>query len=85
MAFAFLLGLSMDDDLFIHTCICEEYDLNGSAEQAVVVGIGRTGRLVTSDALILCLAFGSLASGPETAPAPSRSPSRRRPRCARRR
>lgn len=33
---------------------------------AVVRGIGRTGRLVTSAALILFLAFVSLASGPET-------------------
>jgi len=32
----------------------------------VVRGIGRTGRLVTSAALILFLAFMSLASGPET-------------------
>jgi RND superfamily putative drug exporter len=33
--------------------------------QAVITGIGRTGRLVTSAALILFLAFVSLASGPE--------------------
>jgi RND superfamily putative drug exporter len=32
----------------------------------VVRGIGRTGRLVTSAALILFLAFISMASGPET-------------------
>jgi putative drug exporter of the RND superfamily len=32
----------------------------------VVRGIGRTGRLVTSAALILFLAFVSMASGPET-------------------
>jgi putative drug exporter of the RND superfamily len=31
-----------------------------------VQGIGRTGRLVTSAALILFLAFTSMASGPET-------------------
>ena len=44
----------------------EEYDKTGSTDTAVVRGIGRTGRLVTSAALILFLAFASLASGPET-------------------
>jgi RND superfamily putative drug exporter len=44
----------------------EEYDRTGSTETAVVQGIGRTGRLVTSAALILFLAFTSMASGPET-------------------
>src|SRR5205809_5599661 len=44
----------------------EEYDATGSTDTAVVRGIGRTGRLVTSAALILFLAFAALASGPET-------------------
>jgi len=44
----------------------EEYDATGSTDTAVIRGIGRTGRLVTSAALILFLAFVSLASGPET-------------------
>ena len=38
----------------------------GDTRAAVVRGIGRTGRLVTSAAVILFLAFVSLASGPET-------------------
>jgi RND superfamily putative drug exporter len=66
MAFAFLFGLSMDYEVFILARMREEYDVTGSTEQAIVVGIGRTGRLVTSAALILFLAFSSLASGPET-------------------
>ena len=44
----------------------EEYDSTHSTQTAVVRGIGRTGRLVTSAAIILFLAFTSLASGPET-------------------
>jgi RND superfamily putative drug exporter len=44
----------------------EAYDRTGSTESAVVEGIGRTGRLVTSAALILFLAFVALASGPGT-------------------
>ena len=66
MVFAFLFGLSMDYEVFILARMREEYDNSGSTDTAVVRGIGRTGRLVTSAALILFLAFTSLASGPET-------------------
>jgi RND superfamily putative drug exporter len=64
--FAFLFGLSMDYEVFILSRMREEYDRTGSTSVAVVQGIGRTGRLVTSAALILFLAFISMASGPET-------------------
>ena len=66
MVFAFLFGLSMDYEVFILARMREEYDRTGSTREAVVHGIGRTGRLVTSAALILFLAFISLASGPQT-------------------
>jgi RND superfamily putative drug exporter len=66
MVFAFLFGLSMDYEVFILSRMREEYDATGSTDTAVIRGIGRTGRLVTSAALILFLAFVSLASGPET-------------------
>jgi RND superfamily putative drug exporter len=67
LAFAFLFGLSMDYEVFILSRIREEYDATGSTEEAVVRGIGRTGRLVTSAALILFLAFLALSATPETA------------------
>ncbi len=66
MVFAFLFGLSMDYEVFILSRMREEYDATGVTDTAVVRGIARTGRLVTSAALILFLAFVSLASGPET-------------------
>jgi putative drug exporter of the RND superfamily len=66
MVFAFLFGLSMDYEVFILSRMREEYDRTGSTETAVVQGIGRTGRLVTSAALILFLSFVSMGSGPET-------------------
>jgi RND superfamily putative drug exporter len=66
MVFAFLFGLSMDYEVFILARMREEYDNTGSTRTAVVRGIGRTGRLVTSAALILFLAFTSMASAPET-------------------
>jgi putative drug exporter of the RND superfamily len=66
MTFAFLFGLSMDYEVFILTRIREAHDRLGSTTQAIVEGLGRTGRLVTSAALILCLAFASLTISPET-------------------
>jgi RND superfamily putative drug exporter len=66
IVFAFLFGLSMDYEVFILARMREEYDRTGSTHQAVVQGIGRTGRLVTCAALILFLSFASMASGPET-------------------
>jgi len=64
--FAFLFGLSMDYEVFILARMREEYDATGSTSEAVVIGLGRTGRLVTSAALILFFAFSALASGPGT-------------------
>jgi RND superfamily putative drug exporter len=66
MVFAFLFGLSMDYEVFILARVREEYDRTGSTNIAIVEGLGRTGRLVTSAALILFLAFASLASAPNT-------------------
>ena len=64
--FAFLFGLSMDYQVFIISRMREAYDRTGSTETAVVEGIGRTGRLVTSAALILGLAFVALSASPGT-------------------
>jgi putative drug exporter of the RND superfamily len=66
MVFAFLFGLSMDYEVFILTRIREQYDATGSARDAVVVGLGRTGRLVTGAAAILMLSFVSMSTGPMT-------------------
>jgi RND superfamily putative drug exporter len=64
--FAFLFGLSMDYEVFILARMREEYDATGDTKAAVVTGLGRTGRLVTSAALILFFAFAALASSPGT-------------------
>ncbi len=66
MVFAFLFGLSMDYEVFILSRMREEYDRTGSTDAAVSQGIGHTGRLVTSAALILTLAFVALAAIPMT-------------------
>ncbi|WP_248582847.1 MMPL family transporter [Nocardioides sp. InS609-2] len=66
LIFAFLFGLSMDYEVFILARMREEYDRTGDTGMAVITGIGRTGRLVTSAALILFFAFSALASSPGT-------------------
>jgi RND superfamily putative drug exporter len=62
--FAFLFGLSMDYEVFILSRMREAYDEHGDTAQAVVDGISRTGRLVTSAALILFLSFVALSTVP---------------------
>jgi len=64
--FAFLFGLSMDYEVFLLSRIREAHDHGATTNGAVVEGLGRTGRLITCAALILFLAFASLASAPVT-------------------
>jgi RND superfamily putative drug exporter len=66
VVFAFLFGISMDYQVFILSRMREAFDRTGSTGAAVVEGIGRTGRLVTSAALILGLAFVAMSAGPGT-------------------
>ncbi len=63
-AFSFLFGLSMDYELFILSRIREGHDTGLSTADATVRGITFTGRLVTSAALILFLAFIALSTVP---------------------
>jgi putative drug exporter of the RND superfamily len=64
MIFAFLYGLSMDYEVFIVTRIREAYDETKDTAKAVSLGLARTGKLVTSAALVLVFAFFSLSTGP---------------------
>jgi len=64
MIFAFLYGLSMDYEVFIVRRIREAYDETGDTKKAVSYGLARTGKLVTSAALVLVFAFFSLSTGP---------------------
>jgi RND superfamily putative drug exporter len=66
MIFAFLFGLSMDYEVFMLTRMREAYDETGSTTEAVRLGLMRTGKLVTSAALVLMFAFFSLSTGPGT-------------------
>jgi RND superfamily putative drug exporter len=64
MIFAFLFGLSMDYEVFMLSRMREAYDETGSTVKAIELGLARTGKLVTSGALILALTFLVLSSTP---------------------
>ncbi|MFJ4900813.1 MMPL family transporter [Streptomyces sp. NPDC088727] len=64
--FAFLFGLSMDYEVFLLSRIREEHDAGADTDTATVRGVARTGRLVSSAALILFLAFVALSRVPTT-------------------
>jgi RND superfamily putative drug exporter len=64
MIFAFLFGLSMDYEVFMLSRMREAYDETGSTDRAIELGLARTGKLVTSGALILMFAFLVLSTTP---------------------
>src|SRR5438270_2186147 len=64
MIFAFLFGLSLDYEVFMLSRMREAYDETGSTHTAIELGLARTGKLVTSGALILAMAFLVRASTP---------------------
>jgi trehalose monomycolate/heme transporter len=59
--FAALFGLSMDYEVFLLSRIREEYAAGRSNGAAVAVGMARTGRIITSAALIMVVVIGTLA------------------------
>jgi RND superfamily putative drug exporter len=64
MIFAFLYGLSMDYEVFMLSRMREIYDETGDTVTAISLGLARTGKLVTSAALVLMFAFFVLSSSP---------------------
>jgi putative drug exporter of the RND superfamily len=54
----------MDYEVFMLTRMREEYDESHNTARAVELGLARTGKLVTSAALVLMFAFFVLSSGP---------------------
>lgn len=59
--FCVLFGLSMDYEVFMLSRIKESYDSLGDNRAAIAVGLERTGRIVTSAALIIVVVAGSFA------------------------
>jgi RND superfamily putative drug exporter len=63
MLFAMLFGLSMDYEVFLVSRMREEWDGGATNEEAVVLGLTKTGRLVTAAGLIMFAAFMGLVAG----------------------
>jgi len=63
MLFAMLFGLSMDYEVFLVSRMREEWDAGASNEESVVVGLEKTGRLVTAAGLIMFAAFMGFVAG----------------------
>jgi RND superfamily putative drug exporter len=63
MLFAMLFGLSMDYEVFLVSRIREEWERTGSNELAVMLGLAKTGRIVTAAGLIMFAAFMGFVAG----------------------
>ncbi len=59
--FCVLFGLSMDYEVFLLSRMKEVWDLTGDNQEAVARGLERSGRIVTSAALIVVVVAGSFA------------------------
>ena len=62
LLFAVSFGLSTDYGVFLLTRIKEARDNGASDDEAVAIGIERTGRIVTAAALLLAVALGALVT-----------------------
>jgi RND superfamily putative drug exporter len=61
--FALLFGLSMDYEVFLLSRIRERWLTDGDTGKSVVFGLGRTGRLISSAAAIMVVAFSGFVLG----------------------
>jgi len=59
--FAVIFGLATDYAVLVMARIKERYDLGDSNEEAVAIGIGRTGRVITAAALAIAVVFLAFA------------------------
>jgi RND superfamily putative drug exporter len=56
---AILFGLSMDYEVFLLSRVREQWDLTGDNDLAVATGVQKTGRIITSAALLLAVVIGA--------------------------
>ncbi|MFF1640460.1 MMPL family transporter [Streptomyces sp. NPDC058246] len=60
---AIAFGLAMDYELFILARMRESWQQTGDAQEAVVTGLRRSGRVVSCAALLLAIVFGAFMTG----------------------
>jgi RND superfamily putative drug exporter len=63
LIFAIAFGLASDYGVFLLTRIKEARDAGFPNDEAVGIGLERTGRIVTSAALCFCVAIGAFVTG----------------------
>jgi RND superfamily putative drug exporter len=63
IVFAFAFGLSMDYEVFLLSRIKEAYDESGDTSTAVAAGLQRSGKIITSAAVLVIIVFLGFASG----------------------
>ena len=59
---AILFGLSMDYEVFLLSRVREQWDLTGDNDVAVATGVQKTGRIITSAAVLLAVVIGAFAT-----------------------
>ena len=63
LVFVFGFGLSMDYEVFLLSRIKEEYDRTGDTSAAVATGLQRSGRIITSAAVLVLIVFLGFVAG----------------------
>jgi putative drug exporter of the RND superfamily len=63
LVFFLAFGLSMDYEVFLLARIKEEYERTGDNDAAVSSGLQRTGRIITSAAVLIGVVFAAFATG----------------------
>ena len=63
LVFAFAFGLSMDYEVFLLARVKELYDAGHRNDEAVRLGLQRSGRIITSAALLIVIVFAGFAAG----------------------
>ena len=59
---AILVGLSMDYEVFLLSRVREQWDLTHDNTLSVATGVQRTGRIITSAALLLAVVIGAFST-----------------------
>ena len=63
LVFFLAFGLSMDYEVFLLSRIKEEWDRTHDNDRAVALGLQRSGRIITSAALLIAVVFAAFATG----------------------
>jgi RND superfamily putative drug exporter len=59
MVFCIVFGISMDYEVFLMTRMREEWERTKDSEASVGEGLARTGRIITSSAVVMAVTFGT--------------------------